>query len=205
MFRCNLLVNSFVSNILTSFNLKSALTLMLTCCFLASCSTQPILTKDQQADWEISGKIGIREGLLRAKSSIFQWRQQDKNYTIYIFNNLGQPQFTLSGNQTFALIQQADGKSKKATTPEELMQELTGWSFPLQPIRYWSQGKTYGDEQQIKIDNAGHLSQFSTDIWQVTLSHYKTVNQQALPHKIKLKKEDISLTLIIKQHAQLEL
>lgn len=183
------------------FNLRPFL-LVIFCHTLASCAFTPEQqTHITEPDWEISGKIGIKESTLRASSSLFQWKQQDEQYIIYLFNTLGQTQLTLSGNNSFAKIEKMNGDTATANTPEELLKQVTGWYFPISSMRYWLQGKTQGDEHNIIRTSEGNLNTFSTSHWQATLEKYKDVAQQPLPHKIKLQKNDLKITLIIKQHA----
>ncbi len=177
-------------------------TLFIACYILASCSLTPKQPPHfTHPDWEISGKIGIKESTLRASSSFFQWKQQDEHYIIYLINAIGQTQFTLSGSDHQASIQKANGETATADTPEELLEQVTGWHFPVSAVRHWMQGKTQGSEKNIIRTDEGHLYTFNTENWQATLEQYKPVAQQMLPHKIKLQQNDLKITLIIKQHA----
>jgi len=159
------------------------------CYTLASCSFTPEQTHIIEPDWEISGKIGIKENSHRASASLFQWQQKDNQYVIYLFNTLGQTQLTLSGNNRYARIETMDGETSTANTPEELLEQVTGWHFPISSMRYWIQGKD------------GNLDTFNTVQWQASIQQYKPVAKQLLPHRIKLQQDDLKITLIIKQHA----
>lgn len=176
--------------------------LLVVCYTLASCALTPKQSGSiTHPDWIIAGKIGIKENNHRASSSLFQWKQQDDRYVIYLFNALGQIQLTLTGNQYQAVIQKANGDTATASTPEELLEQVTGWYFPVSSVRYWLQGKTQGTEQNITRFTDNYLHTFSTANWQVTLEQYKPVAQQTLPHKIQLQQTDLNITLIIKEHA----
>lgn len=171
------------------------------CCLLAACASPRFDSNMADPDWEISGKIGVRETALRATSSIFQWRQKDDQYAIFLLNNLGQIQLTITGNRKTALAQHPDGKTEKAKTPEELLEKLTGWYFPVTSARYWLQGLPQGNETGIQRSNEGFLTHFSTKEWQAELGNYKAVDGVFLPHKIKLEQATLSITLVVKQHA----
>lgn len=176
---------------------------ILLCCLLfASCAFVP--EKNFQItdpDWEIAGKIGIRESTLRASSSLFQWRQQGEHYVIYLFNTLGQPELTLTGSNRYAMAQQKDGSTVTANTPEQLLDQVIGWHFPVSSVRYWIQGKLEGSEQNITRSEDDLLNSFNTTEWQATLGNYKPVTAALLPHKLKLQHEELTITLIIKEHA----
>ncbi len=170
------------------------------CCLITACATPQFDSHMDNPDWEISGKIGIRDNT-QATSSIFQWRQKDDHYAIFLLNHLGQIQLTITGNKKIAIAQQPDGKTEKAKTPEELLKKLTGWYFPVTSARFWLQGIPQGGESDIQRSNEGFLTQFNTREWHADLSNYKAVDGVFLPHKIKLEQAKLSITLIVKQHA----
>jgi outer membrane lipoprotein LolB len=171
------------------------------CCLLSSCASTPLNTDMTDPDWEISGKIGIRENALRATSSMFQWRQKDDRYSIFLLNSLGQIQLTIIGDKKMAIAQQPDGKTAKARTPEALLEKLTGWYFPVSSTRFWLQGIPRGDETDIQRTTEGFLTRFNTREWHANLGNYRAVDGVFLPHKIRLEQEKLSITLVVKQHA----
>lgn len=175
--------------------------LLVWCCLVAACATPRFDNTLNNPDWEISGKIGVRESTLRATSSIFQWRQKDDRYAIFLFNSLGQVQLTITGNRKNAMAQQPDGKTTLADTPEELLEKLTGWYFPVTSAHFWLQGRTQGFETGIQRSAEGFLTQLDTEQWHATLGSYKAVDGIFLPHKIKLEQEKLSITLVVKEHA----
>jgi outer membrane lipoprotein LolB len=176
------------------------LVLLAACCFITACATPNFDRTLAQPDWEISGKIGIKESASRASSSLFQWRQKNDNYAIFLFNALGQTQITITGNKKKAIAQQADGSTASAKTPEELLNKLTGWHFPVSSARFWLQGTTEGSESAIKRSNDGNIAQLTATQWQVTLNNYKLINGKPMPHKLKLQQENLHITLIVKEH-----
>lgn len=177
------------------------LLLWVLCGLVTACATPHFDSNLSHPDWEISGKIGVRESAIRATSSMFQWRQQNDNYAIFLFNSLGQIQLTITGNGKKAMAQEPNGNTTRAATPEALLEKLTGWYFPISASRYWLQGQTQGGEVNQQRSSEGFLSQFTSDPWQVGLSNYKAVGGIFLPHKIYLEQDKLSITLIVKQHA----
>lgn len=167
---------------------------------IAACSTPNVKDQLNQPDWQVSGKIGIRESMLRATSSLFQWKQQDDLYVIYVFNTLGQPQFTLQGNEHLAHLEVADGSEATARNAETLLEQLTGWSFPVEATRQWLQGQLQGNETDVSYNAQQQLTGFMMEDWQVELGRYKPVGNNIYPHRVKLKNEKITLTIIIKDY-----
>lgn len=172
---------------------------------LSACGQTPIQQQLSHPDWQVSGKIGIRESLLKGASASFQWSQQRDDYIIHMFNSLSQPILTLKGNQKNASLSTADGKHYHADSAETLMQQISGWSFPVDAVKFWLQGQLYGNEQALEYNSLGQLIAFSTPVWQVTVDKYKNVGGSMLPHRLKLIKPDLRLTIIIKQHQQTSL
>ena len=169
---------------------------------LSACSQTPIQETLPQPDWNIGGKIGYKQGLLKGGSATFTWTQQEQHYILHLFNPLGQAELSIKGNQNSAFAISANRQTFIADTPEELMQEITGWSFPVAAVKQWLQGKTFGNERDLEYNSEQQLQSFNTPIWQVKIDKYKTVGDKIYPHRIKLSKEDLRLTIIIKQHHQ---
>lgn len=167
---------------------------------LSACSQTPIQQQLSDPDWHVSGKIGIRQSLIKGTSASFQWHQQQDHYIIHMFNTLGQPVLTLKGNDNGASMSTADGQYYEADSAEALMQQISGWSFPVDAVKFWLQGQTFGNEQQIEYNAQGQLSAFITPTWAVSLDKYKTINNTSLPYRLKLQKPELRLTIIIKQH-----
>lgn len=179
---------------------KHLLTLLLLCVLTACTSTPDI--RISEPDWEIAGKIGIREPQ-RSTSLLFNWQQQQDRYVIHLLNTLGQIQLTLTGDQHHALAISPDGKKRRAATPEILLLDMTGWHFPLQSARYWLQGQTDNPAAAATRDNSGKLTALASGEWQVAFSQYKPVGAQQLPHHLQLQHDSdpLRLTLLIKTHA----
>ena len=178
------------------------LSLAALCCLISACATTGFDSSLENPDWEIAGKIGARENALRSTSSMFQWRQKDDRYVIYLFNTLGQVQLTLSGNARKTMAQQPDGKTYQADSPEQLLMELTGWYFPVSSARFWLQGQTQGHEENIVRSPEGFITGFQTRQWNVSLASYQAVDGVFLPHRLKLDQDKLHITLVIKDHAR---
>ncbi|HEY9033379.1 MAG TPA: lipoprotein insertase outer membrane protein LolB [Pseudomonadales bacterium] len=170
---------------------------------LSACSHLPDSRIDQP-DWQISGKLGIRQPDTRSVVLLFDWQQQGERYLIHLFNSLGRLELTLSGDHHHALAVQANGEHHRADTPEQLLQQLTGWSFPLADSRHWLQGQAAGNEQHSSHNAAGQLDTLVSGDWQVLLDKYQPVDGKPLPHRLQLQHTPMTLTLIVKQHARFQ-
>lgn len=167
---------------------------------LNACSQTPIQETLEQPDWTIGGKIGFKQSLLKGGSASFTWTQKEQHYIIHLFNPLGRPELSIKGNQHSAYAIKVDGETFRAETPEALMQQITGWSFPVQAVKQWLQGKPFGNESQLTYDDNQHIQSFNTPTWKVRIDKYKPIGDKTFPHRLKLEKDGLRLTIIIKQH-----
>lgn len=180
-----------------------ASSLMVSCLLLlTACATPPASTAISEPDWEISGKIGIREPGSRPNTLLFNWQQQQARYVIHLFNSIGQIQLTLSGNGQQATAIQPNGETHIADSPEALLLQLTGWYFPVSSARHWLQGRTDGHEHAIAYNDQALPEQFTALQWHVTLNNYQPVQNKPLPHRIRLQQDQLTLTMIISDHAR---
>ena len=118
------------------------------------------------------------------------------------FNPVGRPELSIKGNKHSAIAIQSNGDTFRADTPEQLMQQIVGWSFPVQSVKLWLQGKTLGTELNLSYNDNNQLQSFDTPAWHASIDRYKAVGEKILPHRIKLENNQLRLTIIIKQHHQ---
>jgi|SRR5690554_3947844 len=167
---------------------------------ISGCASKPSY-EIQQPDWEISGKLAVREPQ-RSTTLLFNWQQKNDHYLIHLMNPLGQIQLTLVGNKHYANAVDSDGNIHQANNAEQLLLNLTGWQFPIQSAQLWLQGKADKSADKLQYSEQ-RLSDLQSRQWQVALSHYRPIDGQQLPHRLRIVKEDglLTLILIIKQHA----
>lgn len=175
-------------------------TLLLLALLITGCATQPD-TYISEPDWEISGKIGIREPQ-HSTSLLFNWQQQQDRYVIHLLNSLGQIQLTLTGDSKHAIATSPDGKIRRAATPETLLHDMTGWSFPVSASRWWLQGQP-GNSINTVYDAQNRLTRLSAGHWQVSLDRYRETGDNELPYRLQLQHDSdtLKITLLIKHHA----
>ncbi len=136
----------------------------------------------------------------KSGSASFNWIEGEKRTVIHAFGPLGQNLFSLQISPDKALYQQADGRQLTATNAETLLQKAGDFSFPVNHLRFWLQGKPAGDESDVIHNSEQQLSSLKADGWQVNFS-YKPEKQ--IPHKIKLhnaQQNDTRLTIINKHY-----
>lgn len=74
----------------------------------------------------------------------------------------------------------------QAETPEELLEQATGWQAPITHLVDWVQARPATLQAQINKDASNRPQQIIEDGWQVDLSYNDTAQ---LPNKLVLKQE----------------
>lgn len=149
-------------------------------------------------DWELSGKIGIRTQD-NSQSANLYWQQLDQQYAIEMTGPLGQGGARIVGQPGDVKISIAGEGDYQATSPEALMYDTLGWAVPVQQIQWWVRGLPAPDSPfRHQLDN-NRLSQLQQDGWQVQYLRYSQHDRYTLPGKIRLSRDTLSITLIIKE------
>lgn len=149
-------------------------------------------------DWELSGKIGIRTQDNNQSANLY-WQQLDQRYAIEMTGPLGQGGARIVGQPGNVKISIAGEGDYQATSPEALMHDTLGWAVPVQQIQWWVRGLPAPDSPfRHQLDN-NRLSQLQQDGWQVQYLRYSQHDRYTLPGKIRLSRDALSITLIIKE------
>lgn len=148
--------------------------------------------------WELSGKIGIRSSEENQSANLF-WRQQDQKYVIEMTGPLGQGGARITGQPGNIQISIAGEGDFQAGSPEALLQETLGWSVPVEQFQWWVRGlPAPNSPSQQKMDNS-RLSELMQNGWHVRYLRYKQHDIYTLPSKIRLNRDALTITLIIKE------
>ena len=158
MWRCN------VGYCFIKCRLRSLTSLWLIVLFsfsLASCSSYQLNHQSEDIDWQIAGKISIKPTSEKLSFGLFNWQQHGQAFEIRLFDPLGRPRMTLTGDQLTAQLSLADGQLFSADSAEQLMHDNLGWSFPVNSVRLWLQGQPSMAAVNAVYTN-GDLQQFNT-------------------------------------------
>ncbi len=181
-----------------SLLLAAALSILLSAC---ATQTSTIDSHDSAAadieQWHIRGKIGIRTAT-ESLSAMLNWQQLSGAYTIRLSGALGSGSLQIIGSQNRVTVRQAGQVDQYASDAGQLLQQLLGWSVPIEHIYYWIRGlpAEVPIDQQTHAD--GHLSVLEQDGWRVEYLRYQQFANVALPSKLRLQHADLKVTLIIK-------
>lgn len=115
-------------------------------------------------------------------------------------NPLGKVELLLKGWEEHASAQTANGQTFQADSPEELLEELSGWLFPITHAQYWIEGQAGPESYDLEYNSEQLLVRFKSRDWQVELSNYKDQK----PRRIRITHQltELRLQMIIKNHVR---
>lgn len=194
--------------------------LLLLCALLlvSACSTYDTKPYNEPADenihylavpdvWQIEAKLGIKNDT-DSGSVTLSWQQQQDNYIIRLSGPLGQGSATLTGNQQFIMIERPGKETVFSNEPIQLIQQTLGWDLPLHDLPYWVRGLKSPSNHSLTnpltdpittYNDAGTLTQLTQMGWMIDYSRYRPQQNRLMPHKIRAKNNDATLTLLIKE------
>lgn len=156
--------------------------------------------------WFAFGKLALRsEG--QAWAATLYWRQRGDNYRIRLTGPFGGGGLEIEGEPNAVRVHTADNAVYSATDPEDLLYQQVGWHMPLVGLRYWILGRVAPDEltEKVFIDVGGRLARFKQLGWKVVYYDYRDLDGLAMPRKISLENDQVTVSVLISRWALEEL
>jgi outer membrane lipoprotein LolB len=152
------------------------------------------------SQWRINGKLGIQTGT-DSGSVIIDWHQRNDQYNIRVNGSFGQGSAWIKGDSELIAIERTGQQPTTSTSPEQLLKEALGWTIPINDLRYWVQGIPNGTKAIDKsvYTEQGLLATFEQAGWSISISRYMPTANWLLPHKVKLNRDNVQLTLVIRE------
>lgn len=148
--------------------------------------------------WTLDSKVGIRTADDN-QSARMQWRQQPGSYRISLSGPLGQGGALIEGSDQGVSIDIAGEGRYASDSPEELLQSLLGWSFPVQQVTYWIRGLPAPQLPYTPSFRENRLQTLEQGGWLIHYSAYLKDNGRVLPQRLTLRRADLTITVIIKE------
>ena len=149
--------------------------------------------------FSIKGRIGVQsEG--KGFSGGLTWQHDSLNDDISLYSPLGGQVASIKKNPEKVTLEDGKGNSISAIDAETLTQTTLGWRLPLTGLADWSLGRPASSAIQASTwDEQGHLVTLKQDGWEIEYQNYSEQSGYALPSKILLKNEKVSLKLLVEQ------
>ena len=129
-----------------------------------------------------------------------RWVQRGDEYRIRLSGFLGRGVVDLQGRPGTVALRTAEG-AWRAESPESLLREHTGFSVPLQGLRYWVLGTVDPGVARavIDLDEQGRPLRISQSSWQIAYRSYVEVQDLALPERLDLDGARAAARLVVNE------
>ncbi len=170
-----------------SFVLFSSISLFtLSAC--QSIQTQPQVSKPSAQglnQFNLQGKIGVKTPQ-QSGSAFFTWQQNQEQFDIELSGILGVGKTQIKGQPGQVTLNSAKTGLVTAESPEDLLEQATGWRTPITNLVHWVQAKPASLKAELKKDQQQRIEQIVEDGWTVNLSYNQTAT---LPNKLILQQQ----------------
>lgn len=166
---------------------------------LSGCALHPpapvITDTARMTRWLAEGKMGLRVAD-RGGNLYFTWHQDGDLYTLSLSGPLGAGHTELSGSPDGVTLRNGDLGEIKASSPEILLEAVTGYSAPISYLSHWLKAQPATAEAQVERDSNGKVLQIAEDGWIATFPAWDET-YPALPRKIMITGPDTRLTVLV--------
>ncbi len=178
-----------------------ALLILFASLLLSACVTPPHtnnITKTNLEHWTASGKLGVKKGS-RAKAVNFKWENKGNIFNIKLHGAMGFGSSSLSNQNGIVELKTKDG-IRRSESAESLLQNLLGWTVPVDGLRYWIKGipSPIEDIEFQEMNPSGELAILHQQGWKIQFQKYQQIEGLLLPRKIVAKRDQLKLTIAIK-------
>ena len=130
--------------------------------------------------FSIGGKIGVRTPQQNG-SAFYAWTQVNDHFAIDITGALGIGQTRIEGIPGQVTLNSAKTGTLEASTPEELLEQATGWQTPISHLVNWIQAKPATSAAKVQTDAQNRLTELNEDGWNVKFTY---ADNEKLPQKL---------------------
>ncbi len=129
-----------------------------------------------------------------------RWQHHHNSGEIRVFGPLGSGSAQLTWEPSGARLE-TGRETIVSDSLEELAGRLTGLWLPVEALSYWVRGLSWPDSPPIHtlMDADGKLSKLEQLGWALTFDRYRSVNGLTLPHRIRARRGEQRLSLVIEQ------
>jgi len=148
-------------------------------------------------NWQLRGYMAMRSPQENL-TAFLNWKQQAKNYVIYLSGPLGIGTVHIYGKPGKFILQNAKGKQFVAKTPEQLVKQQLGWKLPISNLYYWIRGIPVPRVVATGyFDDCHRLTELNQQGWQIYYQNYTRVANLDLPNTIILRYPNLSVKIIV--------
>lgn len=131
----------------------------------------------------------------------FDWLHNPQNQVLNIKTPLGQNAMQLTINPGGATLIDHEGQVTQGDNGEAMLNEVLGWSVPLESLRAWLLGLPASRDDSYTLDPQGRLLTLESQGWSIEYKRYSDINNlgtgMSLPSKFELRRSEVTLRLVI--------
>lgn len=211
--RIKLLLQIIKFGVRVKYNQPTKFFVLLFLLFLNACtsvpkSTLPLL-KQELSHWQARGKI-LLDNKGDKNSGYFVWKQVGDDFSFSVNTFVGISIFSLKQQGGIATLE-ADGKTYKSNSAEQLVYNLTHMNIPVSQLNLWLLGEVpaTSEDQQVnnKVETYGQIKSFefntldktvaNNETWFVSFKSHKQVHHYTLPKLMDLKTSNKRIKIAI--------
>lgn len=146
---------------------------------------------------KLSGRLAIKQGN-EGNSGSLRWLHASPDHEITVYSPIGTTIAKIVQNERGAKLTTSDDETYQAADADKLMQQVMGWSFPLNGLQYWVLGRVSPDgqaeEERGPNNRLMHLKQQD---WDIQYADYRPLANIELPYRIVMKRADFTIRFVV--------
>lgn len=146
--------------------------------------------------WDFTGRIAVKTAD-DAWSASLRWRQVGESYRVNLWGPLGRTLARLDGSPYGVTLRTSDG-TYYAQSPEHLLYSELGWQLPVSGMRHWVRGLPAPEDpiDVLQLDAIGRPERMEQSGWQLAFPEYERYSLDALPGRVLLSRDLVSIRLL---------
>lgn len=153
--------------------------------------------------WELSGKLAVRQPSDSGTALINHWIQDGEAYDLALSSSfLGMGSTSLKGVPGFLELTLPNGDSYRSNNPEQLVEAATGWQLPLENLAWWIRGlPAPGGDFRLLFDEQEQLAIIRQSGWEIRYDRWQNFldDYPELPARITALKGEKRVRMVIGQ------
>lgn len=174
---------------------------------IGGCATQSTKELPQSTEgieaFSLRGRVAVRIES-RGYASGLRWRHAGTDDSLKLISPIGSVLAELESGRAGATLTTADKKVYRSEDVQSLTRDVLGWDLPLSGLRHWVLGRPDPEMpiQEVTRDGRDRLASLSQNDWRIAYLAY--AGDSALPSRITLAHDKLSLRLIVDRWDRLE-
>ncbi len=163
-------------------------------------------TLQQFRQWELSGKLAVRQPGDSGSAIINSWVQDGDHYSLALSSAfLGMGSTRLEGTPGFIRLELPDGEEYASGDPQGLIYAATGWELPIDALVWWIRGlPAPSGDFRLAFDPQGRLAQIQQRGWTIRYERWHTFldDKPELPERLTARKGEKLVRVVVSSWTQ---